>query len=64
MTDFDFLESFIRENTVYETKEIDPDAIIEEIQEGDGRLFNMLIEITQLDGTIIIHLYISWTPGN
>ena len=40
MSNFDFLESYIRETTIYETKEIDPNAIIEYIEEGDGRLFN------------------------
>ena len=40
MSDFDFLESFIRETETYETKEIDPTAMVEENEEGDGRLFN------------------------
>ena len=40
MSDFDFLESFIRETDTYETKEIDPTAMTEENEEGDGRMFN------------------------
>jgi hypothetical protein len=40
MSDFDLLESFVRETETYETKEIDPAAIVEETYEGDSRLFN------------------------
>ena len=40
MSDFDFLENFIRETETYETKEIDPTAMTEENEEGDSRLFN------------------------
>ncbi len=35
MSDFDFLESFIRETITCETKEIDPAAMVEENDEGD-----------------------------
>ena len=40
MSDFDLLENFVRETETYETKEIDPLAIVEENDEGDGRMFN------------------------
>ncbi len=40
MSDFDLLESFVRETETYETKTIDPAAIVEENDEGDGRMFN------------------------
>ena len=40
MSDFDFLERFIREIETSETKEIDPTALVEETEEGDGRMFN------------------------
>ena len=35
MSDFDLLESFVRETKTYETKEIDPAAMVEENDEGD-----------------------------
>ena len=40
MSDFDLLASFVRETETYGTKEIDPVAMVEETEEGDGRMFN------------------------